>query len=197
MDIINFVCDIINSPWLWLAAPLLLGWVWIPKTAADDVLCSHINDLQTKKVDTDYSMPYKARAYLADDQLNIADTTLTIVQLAHEHYDPGADFNVGTYSYICPVTGYYLIKGQVTYKNLDADKKYYAYIRIDGASEATHLAHAAAAENLSVSVNDLIFCNAGQAIQLGAYHAAGVGTVDVSGDANGWFTHLYIHLLSI
>jgi len=197
MDIINFVCDIINSPWLWLAAPLLLGWVWIPKTAADDVLCSHINDLQTKKVDTDYSMPYKARAYLADDQLNIADTTLTIVEFANEHYDPGADFNVGTYSYVCPVTGYYLIKGQITYTNLVVNKRYYAYIRVDGASRTAHLAHAAITENLSIPITDVIFCNAGEEIQLGAYLNTGVGTVDIKGDANGWFTHLVVHLLSI
>jgi len=197
MDIINFVCDIISSPWLWLAAPLLLGWVWVPKTAADDVLCSHINDLQTKKVDTDYSMPYKARAFLAADQLNIVDSTLTIVELADESYDPSADFNVGTYSYVCPVTGYYLIKGQITYKNLVADKRYFAYIRIAAASRGAHLIHAAAAETLSVTVSDIILCNAGQEIQLGAYHIAGVDTVDIDGDANGWFTHLYVHLLSI
>ena len=55
MEMINLIFGIFNSPGFWMTGVLfLLGWVWVPKTSADEVLAAHINDLQTKKVDTDF-----------------------------------------------------------------------------------------------------------------------------------------------
>ena len=55
MEMINLIFGIFNSPGFWMTGVLfLLGWVWVPKTSDDLVLAEHINELQTKKVDTDF-----------------------------------------------------------------------------------------------------------------------------------------------
>jgi len=55
MEMINLIFGIFNSPVFWMAGVLfLLGYAWTPKTSDDLVLAEHINELQTKKVDTDF-----------------------------------------------------------------------------------------------------------------------------------------------
>jgi len=55
MEMINLIFDTFNSPGFWMAGvSFLLGYVWVAKTSDDEVLAAHINDLQTKKVDTDF-----------------------------------------------------------------------------------------------------------------------------------------------
>lgn len=196
MSIINFICDIINSSWLWLTAPFFLGWTWIAKTAADDVLCSHINDLQTKKVDTDWK-DYKARAYLSGDQSNIVDDTITKVLLDAETYDPGGAFDAdGVDSeYIAPVSGYYLIKGQIHWTAAAAGT-YRSSIYIEGAEKSRgNIKVTAEANYFAVPVSDVLYVAQGESIDLRARHNAGVDTPDIVGDEK--LTFLTIHIQSI
>jgi len=46
--------DLLNLISLLGGVFFLLGFIWVPKTSADTVEASHINDLQDKKVDTDF-----------------------------------------------------------------------------------------------------------------------------------------------
>jgi len=199
MSIINFVCDIISSPWLWLVAPLLLGWVWIPKTAADDVLCSHINELQTKKVDTDHSIfaNYKARAWLDGVQEDIANNTWTKVGLNAETYDPGGHFDHATnYRFTAPVAGFYLICYEIRFGSVVADKKYDCRVYKNNADAVSNQAqHSSNTDNLGVSGADVVELAAADFIELWGRHTAGVGTIDfASGETT---TYMTVHLLSI
>lgn len=137
----------------------------------------------------------KARAYLSSDQLNIPNETGTPVQLNAETYDPGGNF--ASYEFTAPVPGYYLIRGQISYKSSSvvADKRYGAFLRVNGASVTAAIAHSSHANTVSVPVMDIRYVAQGETIDLMAYHWAGVGTVDIYGQE--WYTFLTIHLISI
>lgn len=198
MGIINFVYDIINFSWFWLVGPFLLGWIWVAKTAADDVLCSHINDLQTKKIDTDWK-DYKARAFLSADQLNIANTTVTKVLLNAETYDPGSNFNAdgANSEFVAPISAYYLVCAQVEWYASVADKLYRVHIYVNGAEASSGIVQAVIAGLLTVPITDILYVAAGETIDLRCYHNAGAATPDVKGHANGLMTYLDIHILSV
>ena len=65
MDIIQFLAGLfwaaIHSPWSWAAwaGLLIFGWTWVPKVdgVGNTIWAAYINDLQTKKVDTDGATP--------------------------------------------------------------------------------------------------------------------------------------------
>jgi len=191
--------DILNTILPCLGGLLFcLGWVWLNKTEDDEVLASHINELQDKKVDTDL-MGYKARGYLNADQDNIPNTTVTKILLNAETYDPGDDFDAdgADSDYTAPVTGYYLIIGQIQWNATVANKLYRAYIYVNGAGKSMNIVQSAAVEKLTVPISDILHVALGETIDLRGYHNAGAATPDVLGHATGQSTYLIIHLLSI
>jgi len=189
--------DILNAILGCLGSLLFcLGWVWLNKTEDDEVLASHINDLQTKKVDTDWK-DYKARAYLSAQQSNIVDATATKVLLNAETYDPGGNFDAdGVDSeFIAPISAYYLIHGQITWINVVVAKRYRACINIEGVQKARAISQSSMANHISAVVTDVLYVAAGESIDLRAYHQAGVDTPDIEGGQDS--TYLTIHILSI
>lgn len=137
-----------------------------------------------------------ARAYLSADQDDLADGVWTKVDLDQESYDIGADFNVATYKFVVPTTGYYLVVGQVVFEATDlvVDKAYSVAIYKGGAliiQAATHASHAA---TLSVIVTDIVYLAAADEIELYALSDSGDAAVDI--ESGETFTFLAIHLLS-
>jgi len=172
-----------------------LGWVWLNKTSDDEVLASHINELQDKKVDTDL-MGYKARVHLSADQLNISSGAATKVLLDTEDYDPGGNFDsVTNYRFIAPVSGYYQVIAGIRYENLVADKPYYCMVKRSGTVILRSLCHTASTSEVASGCSDVVYLTAGQYLELFAYHVAGVDTVDIDGDPAD--TYMSVHLLSI
>jgi len=196
MDIINMILGVINSSWAWPVFLFLLGWVWVAKTAADDVDCAHINDLQTKKVDTDWK-DYKARAWRNGAQLNIANNTWTKVELNAESYDPGGNFDhTVNYRFTAPVAGFYLVCYELRFADVVTDKNYDCRIYKNGANAVSNqTAHSSFAENVGVSGADILELAVDDFIELWGRQISGVGTVDFYGSEPT--TYMSVHILSI
>ncbi len=138
----------------------------------------------------------RARAYLGTDQLNIADATYTQVLIDTENYDSGNNFNIGTYEFVAPVTGFYLAIGQITYKAVIADKRYLAILRTSVPAYIAISSNQSSHTDWVVTVvSDVVYLVAAQTLRLYCYHNAGVGTVDIQSGTQ--YTFFNIHLLSI
>ena len=148
------------------------------------------------------SMPstnVRCRAYLATDQLNLVDGDWTVVQLGSESYDSGSDFNVATYKFVVPVTGYYQVSWNLTWDdtNMVADKLYVSAIW--EATCSTRLSHSHNQSSIGSYIacggSDILYLTAGKEIQLQCLQNSGGNTVDIKSAAG--ITYLAIHLLSV
>jgi len=134
------------------------------------------------------------RAYRTSNQLNIADSTTTKIELDTENFDVGNDFDSTTnYQFTAPVAGYYYLSGQVTYTSVVADKGYYAVIVPSTAPNISGVTQASFASTISARASDIRYLAQSETVNLSAYHAAGVGTVDVYGNIS--YTWLSGYLL--
>ncbi len=123
----------------------------------------------------------KIRAYLAANQLNIANGVPTKVLLDSETFDTDGEFTGNKFT--CKNAGYYEIKGRITYTNVIALKLYGAFIYKGGAEVSREYGHSGLADNLSVPVSDSFYLAVGDYIELYAYCEPGVDTVDILGGA--------------
>jgi len=137
----------------------------------------------------------KARAYRSGNQENLTSGSETTVQLNAESYDPGSNFNTGTYLFTAPVSGYYLILAQITYVNIVADKRYSTSIYIDSTLSSLSRMHSGLDDQLSIPASDILYVAAGSTIKLVALQSSGANTVDIYGLENRTF--LSVHLLSL
>jgi len=126
---------------------------------------------------------YQARVYLGSDQLNIPDAVTTLVNLDTEEYDTNNDFNVTTHRYVAPISGYYLVVGSVTWlaASVVANKRFGTYILKNGEYYRSLNAHSAMIAAIGVNVTDICHLTAADYLELYAYHACGVDTVDIWG----------------
>jgi len=154
------------------------------KTFSDNIVLGNDKIIQTN---------VKARAYLGAQQDNLVDGTWTKVLLDTESYDVGSDF--ANYKFTAPVTGYYLIVGQVVFTNVITDKLYAATIYKNGANTLQGYAHSSLAADTAVKVTDILYLAANDYMELYALSAAGVNTVDIKHDTK--ITYMSIHLLSV
>jgi hypothetical protein len=131
----------------------------------------------------------------------LTDATFTLVALDAENYDPGSNYNVSTYEFTVPTTGYYAVNGSVLFSGVIADKRYTVAIYVNGVrvsnndNHSSQCAAGAGGDYLSVQVSDIMYLLSGWYVQLYARANAGANTVDVYGGSP--FTYLAIHLLSI
>lgn len=161
---------------------------WVGGAARLTITTAGIIDFGILMPSTDSRM-----AAYAGSEHTVADSSWEIVEIDTEDFDTGSDFNTGTYLYTAPVSGYYLIMGQIAYKSPTADKVYYCGIQVNGVLQASGLAHAASGSVIHVSSVSIQYVPAGQTIGLWAYQNSGfVKTID----DGGWRTYLHIHLLS-
>jgi hypothetical protein len=134
----------------------------------------------------------RCRAYLNNAQDNLVDSTETLVLLDAENYDSNNNFTGSLYT--APVNGYYSLKGSVGYKNVVADKRYFAEIMIGGTVRSYSIHSFAVTGNHTVQVATDYYIEAGTTVGLYAQAIPGVNTVDlIPGIAT---TYLSIHLLS-
>lgn len=142
----------------------------------------------------------KCYAYPANNQLNIADTTFTKVILDTEGFDVGSDFDTANSRFVAPVSGYYIVTGSVEWvPNTVADgKSVFVSIYVNGSqylkSRTPTMTGALAVNSyIGSSISSIVYCPAGQYIELYCYQATGASTADI--ERSG--THLSIHLLSV
>ena len=134
----------------------------------------------------------KSRIYLGTDQENLVSSDWTKVLLDTESYDVGSNF--ASNKFTVPVNGYYLVTGNVYYKNIVLDKRYQAAIYVNGAVVTSCALHASLAASISVPIYDIIYLNSGDYVELYAVQVSGADTVDISSGSS--ITFMSTHLLS-
>ena len=130
--------------------------------------------------------------YLLANQLNIVNTSITVVQL--DRIDDFLDSieNTVTFTITPGIAGLYLITGQVTYMNIVADKEYRALVDYGGATHSATV-HSSHDGLLSVSVTFFRYLTNISPLTLRAWHNAGVNTIDIEGAANAGYKRTFLH----
>ena len=147
--------------------------------------------------DITLSNPPRCRAYRSGDQLNLTDNTPIKVQLDAETYDSGNIFDSST-NYRCTpgVEGYYLVIGHVYFKaaGILDDKYVYAMIYENGALVAESTVTTSGSKAHSVEVQDIIYIDSDDYIELYAKHWNGDNNPDIRGGSA--YTFLDVHKIS-
>jgi len=138
----------------------------------------------------------KCKAYLNAAQTGLVDTVSTIVNLDTEVYDIGSDFNTTTHLFTAPITGYYLIIGNVAFTSVVTAKQYQARIMVDANLVAVTDAVIGAALDPYVHVSSIEAVAAGSTIGLYAVSNSGDNTTNL---VNSYVYPCYmsVHLLSV
>ena len=110
-------------------------------------------------------------------------------------YDVSGDFNIVSDRFICPTSGYYLISGMVTFSSTQDGEIINVAAFSEGVREAGSITHAAHATIISVGFTDILHLNAGDYVELQAYHS-GSGTETIYGSTVGTYTYFTIAFLN-
>ncbi|GAI60608.1 unnamed protein product [marine sediment metagenome] len=135
----------------------------------------------------------KCRAYLNTQQLNLVSGTWTKVLLDTENYDIGSNFTNSIFT--VPITGYYLVRGQVTFKNILADREYANAIYINGVRISQGYMQSSITDDNMAQITDILHLTIDDEITLYALSVAGVNTIDIKDGTQ--ITYMAIHLLSV
>jgi hypothetical protein len=134
-----------------------------------------------------------ACAYLSVDQGSIADAVWTIIKLDTESFDMGSNFS--SYRYVCPVTGYYQVNFAAHLKTsgahiVMATSSVYANASVEKVRGSRY--DGAATIMYGSTGGGLIYCNAGDYLNLYAY----VDTDSGTSSAEALTTFMSVHLIS-
>jgi len=110
-------------------------------------------------------------------------------------YDVSGDFNILTDRFICPTSGYYLISGMVTFSSMQDGEVINIAAFSEGVREAGSVTHAAHANIVSVGFTDIVHLNAGDYVELSAYHS-GSASRTIYGSTAGTYTYFTIAFLN-
>jgi len=106
-------------------------------------------------------------------------------------YDVSGDFNIITDRFICPTSGYYLISGMVTFIAMQDGETLSVAVFREGVREAGSIVQAAHTNVLSVGLTDIVYLNAGDYVELQAYHTGGAPRT-IYGTTAGTYTYFTI-----
>lgn len=150
------------------------------------------NGQTTEKV---LNVQCKCRVYLNAAQLNITNSTATKVLLDTENYDVGSDFDTANSRFVAPVDGYYLVAAQVGYTGFAADSRCSTEIYVNGSRYSFGWESNGLATTVRNHFSDIVYCGAGQYIELYTTQITGASTTDLISASESTF--MAIHLLSI
>ena len=126
---------------------------------------------------------------------SMLDTVWVKIDFDVLDYDVSGDFNLTTDRFICPTGGYYLISVMLTFSDMQDGETIRVGVFSESFFEAGSVAHASHATDLSVGFTDIVFLNAGDYIEFGAYHT-GAGLRSIFGDSVGTYTYITIAFLN-
>jgi len=106
-------------------------------------------------------------------------------------YDETDDFNLITDRFICPISGYYLVSGMVTFGGMQDGEAIFVLAFVEGILKAWIIARAAHSTILSTRFTDILYLNEGDYVELKVYHT-GSGPREIFGDSEGIYTYLTI-----
>lgn len=137
----------------------------------------------------------KAKAYPTNSQ-TIATGTWTKVALNEEIYDVGNDFDSTTnYRFTAPVSGYYLVSGQLSWNSM-GNNSFYLSIWRNGSSAdriVTDSIKPAVGVVHTQRIVDIVYLTANQYIELYCYQDSGSNVSTIAGNL---YTFMTVHLLS-
>ena len=172
---------------------------WCKESGGTNRVLAHVdtNDIgqfgDTSLVENAMNTRAKAYAQLSGSQ-SVPTGVATLVELDTEIYDIGGDFDVGSYKFVTPVAGYYLIIGCVRVDDIDDGDSLRAEIYVDGAVVARGEARCPGANLIMhTNVQTVYYVAATKDIELYAYQNEG-NNQDVIAGLN---TFMSVHLLSI
>jgi hypothetical protein len=128
----------------------------------------------------------KVRAYLSANQ-NILTSTLTIIQFDTETYDVLGDFNTGTYRFVAPVTGYYLVQASLWLDTVAVNWR--GFISRNGTTVSEVYWVGSSAMDSTMLIHDVVYMTASQYLEIKIYQSSG-STQIVQGGQNQ--THLEV-----
>ena len=126
---------------------------------------------------------------------SMLDTVWEKIDFDALDYDVNGDFNLITDRFTCPTGGYYLISVMLTFSDMLDGETIRVGVFSEAVFEARSVAHASHATDLSVGFTDIVFLNAGEYIEFGAYHT-GAGQRSIFGDSIGTYTYITIAFLN-
>ncbi len=135
-----------------------------------------------------------ARAFL-NTSYSILDTVWVKIDFDELDYDVSNDFNIITDQFICPTSGYYLISVMVTFEDMLDGEIIRVVAFSEGFFKAESIAHASTTDDLSTSFTNIVFLNAGDYVEFGAYHN-GAGLRSIYGNSEGSYTYVTIAFLN-
>ena len=106
-------------------------------------------------------------------------------------YDKTGDFNLLTDKFICPTSGYYLISVMLTFVIMNDEEAIFVVAVREGILESGSSAHASQTNSLSVGFTDIVYLNAGDYLELRAYHT-GDDDRFIDGSTAGTYTYFTI-----
>ena len=110
-------------------------------------------------------------------------------------YDVSGDFNIISDRFICPTSGYYLISGMATFTAMQDGETISVAAFREGVREAGSIVQAAHTNILSVGITDIVYINAGDYVELQAYHT-GSASRSIYGSTSGTYTYFTIAFLN-
>ena len=110
-------------------------------------------------------------------------------------YDVSGDFNITSDRFICPASGYYLISGMATFSSMQDGETISVAAFREGVREAGSIVQAAHTNILSVGLTDIVYLNAGDYVELQAYHT-GSASRTIYGSTAGTYTYFTIAFLN-
>ena len=131
-----------------------------------------------------------ARAFLNSGYV-ISSGSWMVVNFDVLDYDTTGDFNLMTDRFICPISGYYLISGMLTFSIMTDGEAIFVAAFIEDILKAWNAVRAAHSTILTTSFTDIVYLNEGDYVELRAYHT-GSGPRAIFGDSEGIYTYLTI-----
>jgi hypothetical protein len=130
-----------------------------------------------------------ARAYSSAGQLNLVNNTWTIITLDTESYDPSAKFAANRFT--PTVAGYYMVSATITLTNVITDKNYNGALYFNGAGAAYFSTNPGFAALTSLSMNNIMYFDTDDYVELYIRSISGGNTVDVNGGTGDTFMCCY------
>jgi hypothetical protein len=130
-----------------------------------------------------------ARAYSSAGQLNLVNNTWTIITLDTENYDPSTKFAANRFT--PTVAGYYMVSATITLTNVITDKNYNGALYFNGAGAAYFSTNPGFAALTSLSLNNIMYFDNDDYVELYIRSISGGNTVDVNGGTGDTFMCCY------
>jgi hypothetical protein len=119
---------------------------------------------------------------------SIPNNTITTIEFDTEVFDIGSDYNTGTYTFTCPVTGYYHFTAGAGIVDVSDGNGVQVYIFKNGATFAAQVCYSAAGvNNPNPNVSIFTLCTSGDEISVSISHDDGSASNLTTSTATTYF----------